>query len=215
MDECFEYFLGNFGPQFDRVRPSISDIEKFRPKLPAKLLEYWQDFGWGGFHDGLFWLVNPSEYTEVVSAWLGDTNIQGRDNYFAVARTAFGRLFLWNKSYGQAVTISPLLAEIITRPTNKSVLAGDDVSAVEAFLATKEPNSLDIEDEKEKKIFKRAVKKLGTLKSDEMYGFEPALVIGGTPKLENLTKVKIIEHLILLQQFGDVEVLHMDVSRHL
>lgn len=82
-------------------------------------------------------------------------------------------------------------------------------------MATKEPDALDIEDEKEKKIFKRAVKKLGALRADEMYGFEPALVIGGAPKLDNLVKVKVIEHLILLQQFGKIEILHMDVSRHL
>jgi hypothetical protein len=215
MDECFKYFLENFGPQFNKVQPLPSDIEKFRGKLPDKLLEYWQDHGWGGFHSGLFWLVNPSDYTEVVDAWLSNNGIEGRDSYFAIARTAFGRVFLWNKSSGQTATISGLFSEIITTPPNRSVLAGDEVSAVEAFMATKEPDALDIEDEKEKKIFKRAVEKLGALKADEMYGFEPALVIGGAPKLDNLVKVKVIEHLILLQQFGEIEILHMDVSRHL
>ncbi|USX11287.1 DUF1851 domain-containing protein [Oxalobacteraceae bacterium OTU3CAMAD1] len=215
MDECFEYFLENFGPQFNKVQPLPSDIKKFRGKLPDKLLEYWQDHNWGGFHNGLFWLVNPSDYTRVVDAWLSNTGIEGVDSYFAIARTAFGRVFLWNKSTGQTATISGLFSEIITTPPNRSVLAGDEVSAVEAFMATKEPDALDIEDEKEKKIFKRAVKKLGALRADEMYGFEPALVIGGAPKLDNLVKVKVIEHLILLQQFGKIEILHMDVSRHL
>ena len=214
MDECFEYFLENFGPQLHSVQPSTTDIKKFRGKLPDKLLEYWQDHGWGGFSDGLFWLVNPSDYTEIVDVWLDNTKVEDHQNYFAIARTAFGRLFLWNKLTGQTATISPLYAQVITTPPNRSVLAGDESSAVEAFLATKDPEALDIEDEKDKKLFKRALKKLGPVKADEMYGFEPALVIGGIPKLENLVKVKLIEHLILLHDFGDVEILHMDVSRH-
>jgi hypothetical protein len=214
MDECFEYFLENFGPQFEKVQPSSGGIEKFRGKLPDKLLEYWLDYGWGGFHNGLFWLVNPDDYVDLVTSWLDGRIIDSQD-YYVIARTAFGKIFLWNKANGQTVTVSPLFSEIITRPPNKAVLAGDDATALEAFLAAKEPDSLDIEDEKEKKLFKRVLKKFGVLNSNEMYAFEPALAIGGMPKLENVVKVDIMVHLALLEQLSDVEIRHMDVSRHL
>lgn len=214
MDECFAYFLENFGPQFDKVQPSSDDIEKFRGKLPNKLLEYWVEHGWGAFHNGLFWLVNPDEYLDVVNSWIGE-RINDSENYYVIARTAFGKMFLWNKLSGQTVTISPLFSEITTRPPNKYVIAGDDTVPLESFLAAKDPNSLDIEDEKEKKLLKRVIKKLGVLNSSEMYAFEPALAIGGMPKLENVVKVDIFVHLILLEQLGEVDIRHMDVSRHI
>ncbi len=37
-------------------------------------------------------------------------------------------------------------------------------------------------------LFKPALKSLGPLKSDEMYGFVPALALGGQMELKNLQK---------------------------
>lgn len=215
MDECYEMFLSELGPQFSKVQPSDIEIAKFEGHLPQKLLEYWRLYGWGGYCDGLFWLVNPEDYASVVQAWLQDTAIENKDDYLAIARTAFGRTFLWNKKTGQNVTIVPLDSQIITSPPNKTVLAGDDTIPLQSFLIGKKADRLDIEDVKEKKLFKRALKKLGPVAADEMYGFEPALCIGGMPVLENLRKVKIIEHLTLLEQLGEIEIMHLDVSRHL
>ncbi|KLU98494.1 glutamyl-tRNA amidotransferase, partial [Photobacterium aquae] len=49
LDEDFEYFLQKFGYPFATVdcRPEI--VEKFRGKLPDRLLEYWQEYGFCGF----------------------------------------------------------------------------------------------------------------------------------------------------------------------
>ncbi|WP_177196601.1 GAD-like domain-containing protein [Duganella sp. CF517] len=215
MDECYEMFLSELGPQFVKVQLSPHQIAKFEGRLPEQLLEYWKLYGWSGYYDGLFWLVNPDDYVSVVNAWLEGAQIENRSDYLAIARTAFGRIFLWNKKSGQNVTIVPLDSQIITSPANKKVVAGDDTIALQSFLIGKEPDRLDIEDVKEKKLFKRALKKLGPVAVDEMYGFEPALCIGGMPVLENIKKVKIIEHLILLEQLGEIEIMHIDVSRHL
>lgn len=66
MDEYFEIFLSEWGPQVSKIGPNKAEIEEFRGKLPDKLLEYWQANGWGGYYDGLFWLINPNEYVPVV-----------------------------------------------------------------------------------------------------------------------------------------------------
>ncbi|EGH08166.1 hypothetical protein PSYMP_05689, partial [Pseudomonas amygdali pv. morsprunorum str. M302280] len=47
--------------------------------------------------------------------------------------------------------------------------------------------------------------KLGPLKSDEMYGFVPALALGGPMELEKLQKVKTIEHLTFLSQLSPLQ----------
>lgn len=82
-----------------------------------------------------------------------------------------------------------------------------------AFFASKKQKSSDFYDWKDKPLFKRALRKLGPLQSDEMYGFEPALTIGGTPNLEHLVKVKMVEHLVFLSQLGEVELVDIDVRR--
>lgn len=214
MDECFEIFLEQFAPQENTELPSASQIAKFKGSVPSILINYWQKQGWGGFHEGLFWFLNPDEYRPVVDAWFDEAKIAHRDDYQVIARSAFGKIFLWNKTGGHTMIINPVFSEIITFPPEEEVASGDEDIAFEAFLVSIDPEILDIEDAKEKLLFKRALKKLGRLKSDEMYGFEPALAIGGTANLENLVKVKVIEHLVLLAQMGEIEIQHMDVSRY-
>jgi hypothetical protein len=213
MDEDYKYFLSIIGPEFSKIQPTETQIEKFADLLPKKLLEYWQEYGWGGFHNGLFWLTDPEEYFPVVEEWLDETNIPDKENYLVIARSAFGRIFLWNKKTGQNVTIIPLDSLIITSPPDEDVAAGDDTDSLQAFLGEAEPETLDMEDVKEKKLFEKALRKLGPVAADEMYGFEPALAIGGLPVLDNMVKVKIVPHLILLAQLGEIEVLHIDVSK--
>ena|GEM_PF-2614525 len=50
------------------------------------------------------------------------------------------------------------------------------------------------------------MKRLGRLEPDELYGFEPTLALGGVERLENLAKVKAVEHLLILAQLGEKEI---------
>jgi len=43
------------------------------------------------------------------------------------------------------------------------------------------------------------------LKPDEMYGFVPALMLGGLDTFDHLQKVKAVEHLMLLSQLTELE----------
>ncbi|MDN8320448.1 DUF1851 domain-containing protein, partial [Acinetobacter baumannii] len=59
------------------------------------------------------------------------------------------------------------------------------------FFFLPKKNYLDYTDKNGNKLFDRAVKKLGVLKADEMYAFEPALALGGEESLQHLTKVNL------------------------
>lgn len=59
-----------------------------------------------------------------------------------------------------------------------------------------------MDDEGGKPLFARARMLLGPLESDEMYGFEPALVAGGRMRLENLRRLKLDQHLSILRQIA-------------
>ncbi|AFO47952.1 hypothetical protein PRJ_0800 [Pseudomonas sp. XWY-1] len=54
-------------------------------------------------------------------------------------------------------------------------------------------------------LFNPAKEKLGRLKHDEMYGFFPALMLGGADSLQHLKKVSAVEHLIFLAQLTDLQ----------
>ncbi|WP_409524976.1 T6SS immunity protein Tdi1 domain-containing protein [Pseudomonas sp.] len=54
-------------------------------------------------------------------------------------------------------------------------------------------------------LLKPALKELGQLNHDEMYGFVPALMHGGSDQLKFLKKVSAVEHLIFLSQLTDLE----------
>jgi hypothetical protein len=66
---------------------------------------------------------------------------------------------------------------------------------------------LEQKDHHDKPLFERALKKLGPLAADEMYGFEPTLALGGKADLKNLHKVKAVEHLVILAQLGERQIM--------
>jgi hypothetical protein len=68
------------------------------------------------------------------------------------------------------------------------------------FLLSTEVEYNDFDD-----LFQPAKKKLGTLRHDEMYGFVPALMLGGPDTLDHLEKVKAVEHLTLLSQIAELQ----------
>ena len=100
LDEGFEYFLEKFGKPEKQKRCSVETLEKFKNKLPNRLLEYWQEYGFCSFKKGLFWIVNPDDYEDTLDEWLEHTDIPDNDAYHVFARSAFGDLFIWGEETG-------------------------------------------------------------------------------------------------------------------
>lgn len=213
MDEDFEYFLEKMGPALDKRYVPPSSIERYRGKLPDKLLAYWDEHGWCGYADGLFWTVDPQEYEPALEAWIGDTEFMEHDAYHVIARSAFGELYFWGEKTGDSLTIMPW--DAVAFPSNgaeKYIAAGKADDATMWFFGGLQRDDFDIKDDCEKKLFAPALKKLGHLKHDEMYGFVPALALGGSATLENLQRVKAVEHLILLAQLSPLRVMKSPFS---
>jgi len=79
-------------------------------------------------------------------------------------------------------------------------------------MSSKEKRFIDIKDYKNKPLFERAVKKYGELNKNEMFGFEPALILGGEAKLENVRKLPIISHLQFLASL-DTPRMMLDIGK--
>lgn len=202
MDEDFEYFLEKMGPAFDKRTVPAAAISRYKGKVPEQLLAYWQDHGWSGYADGLFWTVDPQEYEPVLEAWIGTTPFMERDAYHVIARGAFGDLYLWGENTGSSLTISAQGSFCVAR--SSTALRSKLDLAVRVFFSNRSREENDFGD-----LFDPALKKLGVLSHDEMYGFVPALALGGPSTLKHLQKVSAVEHLVFLAQLAPLRVMEV------
>ncbi|GAC1045926.1 GAD-like domain-containing protein [Rhizobium sp. No.120] len=211
-DEDFELFIENFGEATSRVKVPQASFEKFEKTLPAQLLKYWSEEGWASYLDGLFSIVNPDEYQDVLDMWLEDTIFEQVDSYHVIARTGFGKLYVWGEKTGPSLTVScPTHSLIALEKDFKGPLKNPDFR-VQTFFGAKTPSECDFKDAAKQPLFKRAAGKLGPLERDELYGFEPALIAGGQMNLDHLKKVKLDVHLTLLRQLAPPKIPFLGTS---
>lgn len=202
MDRFFDNFYNfeKFGPAIDARKPTNHALHKYQGRLPNKLLEYWQLYGWCGYANGLFWIVDPSEWEDILDAWIGETPFCEMDAYHVIARSAFGDLFLWGEKTGASLhIISPW--GMIFPPFQPDLFEkwGPDLS-LQLFFSSNSRDSMNMKDHLNKPLFERALKKLGPLDHNTMYGFVPALALSGKPQLEHLQKLDAKVHLEILAQ---------------
>jgi hypothetical protein len=193
-----EEFRKAYG-QGERYRAfTKADRARLEAAVPAYLLDLWESDGWAGYRGGLLWMVDPQEYEPVLRAW----NIPESFPLITIARTALGALFLLataptpNGSIGQAIllldphlgeymTVGPFAEKYMTR-----TLAKDGTIA----NSMQEPET------------KQAVQDVGPLAWNEMYGYEPALRLGGSGKPDTVRKYNIFNHHLLLSQLAPIKV---------
>ena len=206
------YNYSQFGPPINSTKPEPTVIKQFEDKLPTRLLNYWSEFGFCGWGNGIFWTVDPNDYSEILKLWLQGTEFEKRENdgidkYHVIGRSAFGRLFIWGEKSGNSLKIDPLYGMLFPTDSYEEFSSRGGDTTVDLYFATKKKNEMDEKDVEGSLLFDKASEKLGLLEPDEMYAFVPALALGGTNKLENLKKVKVIEHLNFLADLGEKRVM--------
>ena len=110
----FRYFYDKmgFGPAEFKETPPAALIERYRGKVPDRMLDYWQAYGFCSFGKGLFWTVNPDEYAPVSSVWLNGLTLPFQDSFYVLGRSALGNLYVWGTHTGQSLTIYPMQGTI-------------------------------------------------------------------------------------------------------
>lgn len=201
-DESFSVFVEDFGEMTDRVPVTAAEAERWRGKLPDQLLSWWQSEGRGGYRQGLFWLVDPALFQDLVDEWLEGSPLEGVDAFHAIARTAFGDLFLCGEQTGCSATVSVPLNALFSRQDRLRKKSARELDiSIRAFLGLS-PGDCDLKDGAGRPLFERALARLGPLAADEVYGFEPPLVAGGAARLDRLSKLKLDQHLTVLRQLA-------------
>ena len=174
-DSGFEKKLGleQASPIIAHQEVSEEKLAEYAGILPNHLLRFWQKHGWGGFQNGALWMVDPECYRDLVVRLTALSQLENADENFVIMRGPFGDLEIWNRYRGQVFTYHPHTGQL-----NQADLARNPIKPLEdlgiqmwtLFRATS-LEDYDKEDEKDKLLFARALKKLGPLKANEMYGF--------------------------------------------
>lgn len=130
-----------------------------------------------------------------------NTPFQQLGNFYALARNAFGCIYIYNPNTKSRLTIDTIMGTI-------SGSIGSKYSAeivIRSYFSGIDKNREDFALLDDKPIFKKAVKKLGSLGWYEMYAFEPAFAIVGDAALtmDNLVKVDARVHMLLLRDLID------------
>ena len=214
MDKFFDNFYNyaGFGPAIETREVPASSLKKYKNKLPDQLLSYWRSYGWSGYANGLFWLADPEEWHGVLEAWIGDTPLMEKDAYHVIARGAFGELYLWGERTGASISVRSAWGMIFPSFNEIQFLEYGPDFAMQLFFCSQIRKSMDLQDVDEKPLFERALKKLGRLTHNTMYGFSPALSVTGEPRLENLKTVDALVHLEILAQLTPREIM-LDINK--
>ncbi|GGD86855.1 hypothetical protein CO662_15720 [Rhizobium anhuiense] len=182
------------------IRPSAADVEAYRGKLPDFLLRFWTDHGWCSWSDGQYWLCNTSLPKPVLDyVFRGDPELDPKEMY-AFGYTAFGEIDIW---YGDAmIRLNLPRGEVAVdnRGYNEEYQRRwtDEVMLGLCFSGRFAPVTPPWEDENQKNMMPQALETLGPLAWGQIYGFAPALGLGGRNILKNLQKMPLVEHLVFL-----------------
>ncbi|MDZ7914362.1 MAG: GAD-like domain-containing protein [Rhodococcus sp. (in: high G+C Gram-positive bacteria)] len=211
--EHFAEFIREFGEATHRVEVPTDALERWRGRLPEQLMTYWREEGWSGYANGLFWTVNPGDYEDLIGEWLAGTPLEKLDTFHVIARTAFGKLYVCGEKVGPVVKVACLIHGVFGLAKELRVRTAEELDfKIRGFFGATMKDECDFTDANKKPLFDRAMKKLGPLAPDEMYALEPAMVLGGKPTLENLTRVKLDPHLTLLRQLAAPTMPYADVD---
>ena len=153
-------------------------FEKFKSEIPDSLLAFWREEGWSSYAGGLLWTVNPEEYAWLVDGWVRGFAEIPPSNFYVFARSAFGEFYCMSVDSRRVLTISCPRA-LLVAPEEFFKVERSAEAAIDIFFSMVDREEFDFFDDDDTPLFKRAVKRLGRLAADEMYGFVPALTLGG------------------------------------
>ncbi|PAY01127.1 glutamyl-tRNA amidotransferase [Pseudoalteromonas sp. HM-SA03] len=212
MNKFFDNFYNykGFGPAIKAITPTEEILCEYKHQLPERLLEYWRQYGFCGWGSGIFWTVNPSEYSDVLKAWLEGVDFDKKErdeNYNVIGLSAFGEIIVWGKESGNSIDINSVYGMIFPSDNTDKLAERGEERMIDLYYAVLNKENLDLDDVNEQPLFERAVERLGPLENGEIYGFVPAIALGGEPQLENLQKVKATEHLAFLAELGEKRVM--------
>ncbi len=210
MNEDSAYVAKKLGPQLQTAHPDQALIAQFQPKVPSGLIEYWQEYGLGGWAGGKFQFCNPADYIGVVTLILGGDPDFSPDHTHLIGYGAFGDLVLWHETRQCLLVNLPYLdaSADSVRPDWKATEANIALTSRLYRLGDKDRFTLFDNTASAAPIYERCAKRLGPPDLGECYGLHPALALGGSTDIASVKRVRAREHFAILAQLGPIRLVN-------
>jgi hypothetical protein len=196
---------GYYGPPQQARKADPAYAETWRGRVPDWLIRFWVDYGWGSWRDGAFWICDPALLEPVRDAVLEGDPLIDPARAVLFAYTAFGDVLGFHPEI-MSFDINWHVFDAVgynDRQMRSDPKTGAPLSMAALFGgAFSTMNSSPMDDENGDALLPQAIERLGRLEPGEIYGFFPALKMGGENRVENLKRVPIVEHCLFLSQLG-------------
>jgi hypothetical protein len=192
--------LKELGEPQHASRISAEEAARFAGRVPQALIRFWVEHGRGAYFDGLYWICDPEPFDPVLELIFARDPEFSPSDMTVVAYTALGALKVWHRRRRQ-MGVDLLVSTVFNPPESSwhSVRTGLPFSedySVSVFVSVDRVEfSQDLRD-----FQAAAIARYGALAPGEVYGFVPALQLGGARTVENLQRVRAPEHFHILAQ---------------
>ena len=187
MDNCMKKFIKKFKPSKNLQKPDEETLSFYKKTLPKEIIEFWEEYGFGEYGDGLIKIVNPKDYMNNLYMWLGQTDY----TKIPIIVTAFGDIFYYRKvdDKNDVSMLNIHYREII-------VCSYSYQEFFKKYIIDKKVIKNVLRDS----LYKKAIKKLGKLNDKDIFFFVPALILGGKEDIKYIDKGNgIIQQQILFE----------------
>lgn len=158
-------------------------ILKYKGTLPDELIKVWERFGVGAFANNYLKVINPDDYLETLKKCY-----KRYEQAIPIFTTAMGDIIVWEKDkYVNLLNFRKGYVHVVS-------------SGFEFFFDDLSDYNF-MNDELMWQPYPEAINKYGTPNFDECFGYTPLLGLGGSESVENLKKVKLKEHLLIITEF--------------
>ena len=188
--ELFAAFLREYPPCGELKKPEQELLKMATKVVPAGLLDFWQQYGFGSYGEGIIKVVNPTDYMGSLYMWLGKEDF----SKIPIMVTAFGDIIYYRRLSETEDDVCML--NIHYRKVEVLAYSFND------FWQKTVTDKKVMEQLLYQDLYKQAICERGILQKDEIFFFVPALVLGGKQAIGNVDKGDAVTHMHLLFELG-------------
>ncbi|HBJ2621244.1 TPA: DUF1851 domain-containing protein [Clostridium botulinum] len=186
----FSHFINTFKPSNNLLKPTEEELKQFKNSLPTELLNFWKEYGFGNYGDGIIKVINPLEYMENFYEWLGKEDF----SKIPIILTAFGDVFYYRKLQDDVEDIC-----LLSIHYRNSIVCS---YSLQEFFKSYIVNEQIYNEVLRRKLFQQAYAVKGSLELNQIYFFTPALILGGKELIESIDREDANIHQNILLQLG-------------
>jgi hypothetical protein len=181
------------------------DPTPYQDRVPRSLCYLWRTFGVSNWANNCLQFVDPAPYMDLTEALLEGNPFIQSDDVVPYSITAFGTMRVWHRKFGHVNIDFP-----------KSMICFPNEPVAELSGRNREINlTVTIPDKAmgdHCQLLSACLKTFGPINEAEIYGFVPALALGGIADIKHVEKLSAPEHLSMLSQLETFRTYYRDVS---